>query len=223
MILRNILFSITAICACTLAAQNATDTIPDNVSRSGLGANLSFELTTPTGSHGRWSTGSGADVTIDYTFHLTPNWFVTPGIGGYYNTMGADFSPADNSITDGTVKNFGLRVPVMAGYSIDLSDNIALSFATGPQLNFNIYAREFSAPDFTNNIIRTGKPADLFDYGFNRVDLQWGFFCGITYKQHYRIGLRGAAGITRTASINDGARHLDIRRNNLALVLSYKF
>lgn len=213
------------VCACGVQAQSIAESpvLNQNPTRHGFSTHLAFELTTPTGSQGRWTTGGGATLTLAYTWYITPRWFISPGVAAFYSTMGTDFIPEYDHIYEGTVKNYGARIPLMAGYRINLPYDLSLSIATGPQLNINIYAKEHPSPDFNADIIEPGDPIDLFGCGFHRLDLQWGFFAGITYKEHYCLGLSGAAGITNVASMNQGPRQLNIRRNNVAFMLIYKF
>lgn len=212
-------------CGAGASAQDlaASPMLNQNPVRHGLSTHLAFELTTPTGSRGRWSTGGGATVTVAYTWYLNRRWFISPGIGGFYNTMGTDFIPEYGTVYEGTVKNFGARIPVYSGYNFKLPGEFDLALATGPTLNISLYAREHATPNFTAEIIEPEKAVDLFPKGFNRVDLQWSFFAGLTYKEHYCIGISAAIGLTRVASISDGPCTLNIHRNNVAFMLSYKF
>lgn len=218
------IFLFCAICVCVADAQSIAESevLNRNPARSGLSTHLAFELTTPTGSQGRWSTGGGATLSLNYTYYFTPRWFISPAIAAFYSTMGTDFIPEYDHVYEGTVKNYGARIPVQAGYCIDLPYDLNLSLSTGPQLNVNIYAKEHPSPDLEAEYIEPD-PINLFGKGFNRTDLQWSFFAGLTYKEHYCLGLAGAVGLTPAASMSWGARKLDIRRNSVAFMLIYKF
>ena len=212
-------------CAATSGAQaiGANPTLAENPARHGWSAHLAFELTTPTGSQGRWSTGGGATFTIAYTYYLTSRWFISPGLGGFYNTMGTDFIPEYGTLYEGTIKNFGVRVPVYSGYNFKLPGDFELAVATGPAININVYAREHASPNFSAEVIEPDKPVNLFGRGFNHVDLQWSFFASLTYREHYCVGISAAFGLTNVATITDGPCTLHVHRNNVALLLSYKF
>lgn len=191
--------------------------------KSGLSAHLAFELTKPTGSRGMWSTGAGGTLTLHYTHYFTNQWFISPGVGAFYSTMGTDYIPQLDRIYEGTVKNYGASVPVMAGYALHITDDLCVSFASGPQLNINVYAKEHATPDFSAPVIEPERAYNLFGCGFNRVDLQWRFYAGLTYKQHYCIGFSGGLGLTNVATMSHENHILHIHRNNVALNLSYKF
>lgn len=212
-------------CASAAVGQNIAESpvLNENPTRSGFSTHLAFEITTPSGSHGRWTTGGGATLTLSYTYYINEKWFVSPGVGAFYNTMGTDFIPEYDHVYEGTVKNYGARIPVLGGMAFRLTDDLTLALATGPLLNINIYAKEHPSPDFEATPVEPDDPINLFGHCFHRADLQWEFFAGLTYKRHYCVGISGAAGITNAASMTCGQRSLKIRRNNFALMLSYTF
>lgn len=192
--------------------------------REGWSAHLAFELTTPTGSHGRWSTGGGATLTLNYTRFLTDRLFIAPGVGGFYSTMGTDFMPEYENVYEGTVKNYGVRVPLLGGMSWKLSDDFSFALATGPLLNINIIAKEQATPDFEDGeIVDPKHEVNLFHRGFKRIDLGWEVFGGFTYKDRYSIGISGALGLTNVATMHEGPRTLNIRRNSFSIHLMYTF
>lgn len=194
---------------------------PENV--TGFSANLAFELTTPGGSQGRWTTGGGATLTVLYTRQLYSHMFASGGIAGYYSTIGTDFIPESTVITDASIKNWGIRIPLHIGMVVPTTPELNLTMSTGPQLNVNLYAHEQLPPDFSQTVPKPGESINLFGRGFHRLDLQWGFWVGLTYLKHYTIGLQGGIGLSPEASMKYGRRTLHIRRNNIALVLSYTF
>ncbi len=206
-------------------AQNSANSplVKENSGKDGFSTHLAFELTTPTGSAGRWSTGGGASLTISYSHFITDHMFIAPGVGGFYNSMGTDFIPQYNNIYEGTVKNWGVRVPILLGYQLRLAQDLNLAFATGPLLNINLYAREQATPDFNADPIEPAESINLFGQGFNRLDLQWDFYVGLIYKQRYSVGFSAGAGITNVATMTEGQRRLNIRRNNFSFMLSYTF
>ncbi len=210
---------------CELSARNIAERQllnKDPVS-NGFSTHLAFELTTPTGSCGRWTTGGGATLTLSYTHRFDERWFFSPGIGAFYNSMGTDFIPQYDHVSEGTVKNWGARFPILSGCLFKLSDDLKLAIATGPLLNINIIAKEQASPSIESESIDADESINLFGKGFHRADLQWEFLVGLTYKHHYCVGLSAGAGLTNVASMTQGQRTLNIRRNNLAIILSYTF
>ncbi len=191
--------------------------------RNGWSAQITFELTTPAGGQGHLSMGGGVSATLAYTFSLADRWFISPGAGAFFNTFGTDFIPEYGNKYEGTVKNFGLRLPVYAGPIFRLSDDFELTVASGPNINISFYAKEFAAPNYSADIADLEKLVNLMGKGFNRIDMQWGLLASLTYKTHYSIGISASAGLTDAAVISDGPCSLHIRRNNLAFTMSYKF
>lgn len=225
--IRKLILWLIAIAACQCAwAQDVADAdvVRQVPRRDGWSAHLAFELTTPTGSQGRWSTGGGATLTLSYTHFFTDRLFISPGVGAFYNSMGTDFFPEYENAYEGTVRNYGIRVPLLGGLSFKLSDNFTLSLATGPIAHINIIAREKATPDFSGDVA-IDPPGDinLFHRGFKRIDLGWEVFGGITYRGRYSVGISGAIGITPVATMSDAQRRLDIRRNNFAVHVAYTF
>lgn len=225
MIRRLIPFILALFCIARGSSQEMSATLAPNreLNRHGLSVQLAFELTTPSGSRGRWNSGGGATLTTTYIWHAARRWFISPGIGAFYNSMGTDFIPEYGNLYEGTIKNFGVRIPVYAGHDIKLPGDFKLALATGPTLNVNIYAKEHANPNFRADIIEPADPVNLFGRGFNRVDLQWSFFAGLTYKEHYCVGISSGVGLTNVATITDNHQTLHIHRNNAAIMIIYKF
>lgn len=195
--------------------------LPGGLSSSGVAVNLAFELTTPSGSHGHWATGGGGVLTVSYDHFVSPQWFIHAGVAGYYTNTGTDFVPNSETYSDASIRNWGIRVPVHIGWAVPLTPDLYLSLATGPQLNINLYAKEILPPDFSGPVPVAPPYINLFDCGFRHCDLQWGFWAGFTFLEHYTVGITAGIGLSPEASMHYGPRKLDIRRNNVALVLSY--
>lgn len=220
------LFPVLLICCglCSLA-QNPAESplLNQNPTQDGFSTHLAFQLTTPSGSHGKVTTGGGATLTVNYNIYLTDRWFFSPGIGAFYNTMGTDFVPSSDLVADGTIKNWGGRIPVLMGYKFPVWEDFSIAVATGPLLNISLYAKEQASPDFSEGYAEVPDAVNLFDHGFHHLDLQWDFFVGISYKHHYCIGISGGLGLTNVASMRAGEHNLNLRRNNVAFILSYTF
>lgn len=183
---------------------------------------LSYELAIPSGSHGLWDTGSGVALTGTYAWHPAPRWTLMPGIAAYYNTMGADYMYADHAVYDSTVKNFGLRIPLMAAYDIVDNETFKFMVATGPWLNINMYARQYAMPD-VGAAVPTPPSINLFGNGFKRVEGLWGLVLSATFHDHYTIGITSSVAFTPLASYGNHDNKIRIRRHTLAISLGYKF
>lgn len=218
-------FAVILLTAATFAFSAGARTLPDSLQRSSFSAGASFDVNIPSGSHGLWTTGSGVTAGVDYAYRFTPKWFIATGLKGYYRTFGTEFMIEHNSVFEGTVRNIGLRVPLMAGYSVPLTPQIGMSIATGPVLEVNLYARETAMPDFTagGSQIVAGTTVDMFKRGFKRVNAIWGIALGFTFAEHYYVGLAGGVAFTPLANYGNHDNKLRIKGNSIAVKLSYTF
>lgn len=188
------------------------------------GVGATFDADIPSGSQGLWKTGSGTTISFDYAYRFNPTWSLQSGIGVYYRTYGTDYPGKDVFRTQGTVKNVGLTIPVMAAYTAPVSTGIDFTAATGPALNINMYAHQSMAPEFTPDgmpWVPTG--VNLFDNGFKHVDAVWKIALGFTFASHYYVGLSGSVGFTPLASFGNHDNKVRVRGNTCAVKLAYIF
>lgn len=232
--LKQVILSLILLSGCVAAGAQTTSDKADNVKydlskgsvqlpNGGISVNLAFELTTPSGSAGRWTTGGGAYLSAVYYHYLKSQWFIASGVAGYYTSLGTDFIPGSTTYSDASIKNWGLRIPLQAGLTIPLQPDLDLTLSTGPQLNINLVANEELPPDFSQPVPVPGESISLFGKGFRRVEAQWSFWGGFTFMEHYSVGISAAIGLSPEAVMMYGPRKLLINRNNVAIVLSYKF
>lgn len=186
-----------------------------------FGVRLSMDVTVPSHSHGEYKTGSGFSVGAVYNLPVYKRLYLEPGLMFFYNTMGVEPFEIDGHLYDGSVRNLGLRLPVNIGYDINVLDNLTIGLFTGPWLNFNISSREHVLPDFEGPE-PTGS-ADMFDRGWKRFDLQWGFGLKVCFAEHYYLGLSGGVGLTPLARYGNDNKPFKMYRNSFGLALGYNF
>ena len=212
--------------SCPTFAQQGADSISvASVAEpvTGFAIDGSFELAIPSGSHGQWHTGSGAALVGSYRLPLgSQGWFFRPALGVYYNTMGNDYFYTGDAVYDGTVKNFGIRIPLMAGYTFTPNDNLSLSVATGPWMKINLFARQYGMPDATAQPA-VPRSVNLFHRGFRRVEALWGISLSATFREHYTVGITTGVAFTPLARYGNRDNKIRIRRNTIALSLGYNF
>ncbi|MDO4320811.1 MAG: outer membrane beta-barrel protein [Bacteroidales bacterium] len=206
--------------AASLAMSATAQTAGPVESRAGI--DLSYELAIPSGSRGAWDTGSGVTLAGLYKWYFAPRWTFTPALAAYYNTMGADYMVADNTVYDSTIKNFGLRLPLMIGFDVVQNDNLIFTVATGPWVNFNLYARQNAMPDALAEV-PVPPSVNLFNHGFKRVEGLWGIALNATFSDHYTVGITSSVAFTPLANYGNHDNKLRIRRNTIAISLGYKF
>lgn len=230
--------------ACSGSAFGATNYLfenPDN--RIFFGVRASLDVSSAANGGGYYSNKSGFAVGGVYNIPLWMNLYFEPGLSAFYNTFGTtDFgsfkidvpivNPEPEGPTteekdvyyqiDGTIRNFGFRVPLMVGYHFDVTDDIQVRVFTGPQLNMSLSARyhrqairipEVNTPEETISLFGTE--------GFKHLDAQWKFGAGITY-QNYTLDLSGSWGMTHMKDATTLLKR-DLRRNLFSITLGYNF
>lgn len=108
------------------------------------GVKASFDINKP----GKWKAGdmslklytSGLGFSVGgvYSHYFTDNFFLEPSLSIFYDTYGSDFivnEGMDSDYSPGIYK-VGLRIPVVIGYTFDVTDDFAVSFFTGPELDY---------------------------------------------------------------------------------------
>lgn len=211
-----IIAAIAAVASLTASAQNSEYTIfnnPDNAPY--FGARLGVDITSTSGGGDMYNNGAGFTVGAIYNIPLWQNLYFEPGLSFFYDTFGTEIqSMADGmnvNLINGSIRNFGFRIPMVAGYNFDFTDNVRIAPFTGPQLNFNVVAREH-----WDNTIEGGS---IFgEGGFKHFDLQWVIGVGVTYGKYY-VSLSGGIGMTKARSL----KYDNFRRNTVNISIGYNF
>ncbi len=217
-----------SISALTATAQDIFDN-PDN--HAHLGVRLSYELACPTDVHysianiNVLDAGSGFSAGVIYNIPVWKNLFFEPGATLYYNTYSfsndiisniGDFDPAfdDLNISGASVRQWGMRLPLIVGYHFDFIPEMRLSFFTGPELTLG-----FSAKTHLDMGKISGSANAYGSDGFlNRCDVKWRFGVGATFFDHYYAAISGAAGI---CDVYKDA--LSMRSNLFDITIGYNF
>ncbi len=191
-----------------------------------FGVEAAMEITIPDRSHGIYQAASGFKAGGFYNMPLkNSNFFFEPGVQAFYNTLGLNNIIPDNGtdgMYSGSVRNFGIRIPLYLGYSFDLPGRLNLSVATGPQLNINLITRRYLDPNF----VAPAPPAvNLFSdgKGWKRVEALWGLKLKLTFAECYSVGIDGGVVISPLASYGNRDNKIKIRRASVAISLGYNF
>lgn len=163
--------------------------------------------------------GGGIEFGGIYNVPVVANFYIEPGLKLYYNTYSLkdDFvgSLEDDMIFEKvSFKKFGMRIPVMAGYHFDFTNDIKVSVFTGPELEIGFSGKEYIKG---HNIDMSGS---LYgdDGGMKRVDLLWGVGAGITYRKFY-FGVSGGIGMLNMCDDSD----IKFHENRVTFSLGYNF
>lgn len=216
-------FALTA--ALAAAAQNPVVLPSDEITppefKLEWGVRLSMDVSFPSDGFGEYEHGAGLDGGVTVAVPLHKGLFIEPGVLLYYNTMGVGNYVIDDMPYTGSVRNFGLRIPLNFGYRFNVTDNISLALTTGPWFNFNISARQYANPNFEGPMPKTSK--NLFDYGWHRFDAQWGFGVKATFSGRYVVGISGGVGTKALATRTIDGHKMRMRRNTFTITLGYNF
>lgn len=208
--------------AMTSSAQADLLDNPDN--HAYFGARLSLDISSTADGNDYYSNGAGFSIGAVYNIPLYKNLYFEPGLSIFYDTFGTETLINDDAglpigSVDGSIRNFGFRIPIVAGYHFDFTDDMQLSVFTGPQLNLSLSAKEHIA----------GESYSIFgDRGFKHADIQWALGVGLTWQKYY-ISLSGGIGMTKardwkTRNSNNIVEKIDsFRRNNFSITIGYNF
>ncbi|MDE6287404.1 MAG: PorT family protein [Muribaculaceae bacterium] len=204
-------------------AQNTIVNNPDN--RSYFGIRVGGEVTCPGKvslydvSVGVYNNGGGVELGGIYNLPVVANFYIEPGLKFYYNTYAfkKEFIEdlQDDIIINGvSLRKFGMRIPVMAGYHFDFTEDIKVSVFTGPELEVGFSAKQYATGhniDMSASVYGDGG-------GMHRVNVLWGFGAGVSY-QHFYFGVSGGIGMVNMFSDTDEKFH----ENRVTFSLGYNF
>ncbi len=232
----------------TSGQAQAQDIFDSGDMRPHFGARLSLDITGAAGNiddmfeengiPNLTNSGFGFTASCIYNIPLYKNLYFEPGLGIFYNTVGLDgdhytvnpnpLQPSDPQwISDytinGSVRNWGFRIPLLFGYHFDFTDAMRVSVFTGPQLNIGFYQKQVYDVHYAD---LAGAPEDehvsasCYGHGFRRFDAQWVFGAAFHYNK-YSIALSGGIGMT---NLVDGQfSGYKARRNTFSITLGYDF
>lgn len=201
-----------------MAAQNKVLNNPDNSAYFGI--RVGGDITCP----GKVSAdnvgvsifknGGGIEFGGIYNMPIVANFYLEPGLKFYYDTYSVkkDFNaPLINSLS---VRKFGMRIPVMAGYHFDFAKDVKFSIFTGPELEVGFTAKAHAK----GKNIEESESMYGEDGSLNRVNLLWGIGAGVSY-QHFYFGVNGGIGMLNMLKDSDAKFH----ENRVTISLGYNF
>lgn len=166
--------------------------------------------------------GAGVDVGVIYNCPVGGGLFVEPGISFFYDTMDADYDTSiahspwqDIDRIDAWVGTWGMRVPVMVGYRIDLTPTSALFLSTGPQLEVGFTAH--LSDDMPGGSSLAG---ELYDNLLKRFDCQWKVGAGVAFGYNYYAGVEASFGLANISKYSD---RVSFHRNLVTFTVGYNF
>ena len=204
-------------------AQNSIVNNPDN--KPYFGIRLGGEVTCPGKISANnvgvsvFNNGGGVEIGGIFNYPVVANFYIEPGLKLYYNTYSlkkeiVEAIQDDIVYNSASCKKFGMRIPVMAGYHFDFTDDIKVSVFTGPELEIGFSAKEY----IKGHNIEISENMYGDDGGMNRVNVLWGIGAGISYQKFY-FGVNGGIGMVNMIKDSDATFH----ENRVTFSLGYNF
>lgn len=194
---------------------NAQDKIFDNPdNKPYFGARFSIDIDCPTQFTAKrpngdnhiindkfkaFKTGGGFELGGIYNYPIIANFYVEPGIDFYYNAYNYNKSWVGNK---GSIRKFGMSIPVMLGYHFDFTDDVKVYVFTGPELDVAFSGKahwnEGDQSVYTNVYRKDGE--------LHRANLLWDFGAGVSYQKFY-FSISGGPGLTNMSKIDNTSFH----------------
>lgn len=212
---------------------SAQSMLLDNPANRGyFGIRASGEITcpgkieTPVGKSEMFKNGGGFSVGVIYNIPVVANFTIEPGLNFYYNATGLkDFklgSIKPDLFEHASMRETGVRVPVMLGYHFDFTNDVNLAIFTGPELQVGISNDMYlTTKEVAGRSIHTA-PSNYGDNAItemNRVGCNWKFGVGFNIARNYYIGVEGAVGLTDMAKDDN----ITFKQNRVNFTLGYNF
>lgn len=207
--------------ACCFIGTHAQETLLNNPDNHGYwGVRASLDISCPGDMKimgigvDAFKNGAGFSIGGIYNAPIVANFYIEPGLNLYYNTYSLSKLFKDEIKTSSaSIRKFGMRIPVMAGYHFDFTPDAKVSVFTGPELEIG-----FTAKGHTK-IGNTSTSESLYtDDGMNRVDCLWRLGAGVTFGNYYG-SVSGAFGLANMFDIDDVSLH----ENLVSITLGYNF
>lgn len=165
------------------------------------------------GSVKMYRNGKGFTLGGVYNVYLGKGFYVEPGVSFFYDSYSYyDLKISDKDIETPSLYKTGVRIPVVAGYSFNLSENFSMSVYTGPEFNWAMGGKiKVKNRDLVGDF-----PDSLFGNFQRRVDCAWKIGVGFPYNG-FLISVDGEIGVTDLMKNPD----ISFRENRVTIGLTY--
>lgn len=220
--MKKVFISLIAALACFAgaSAQNVVNN-PDNRDYFGIRAGLDIACPGDVSSQGIgvsvFGNGAGFHVGAIYNLNVVANFYVEPGLNFFYDTYSVKKEALESNVSSSSIRKFGLRIPIMAGYHFDFTPDIKLHVFTGPELETGFIAKQHAK---VNGISMSENLYNGTD-GLKRFDFIWDFGVALSYQQ-FQIGLTGGIGMVNMME-DTGFSDVTFHENRVSISLGYNF
>lgn len=185
--------------------------------KAGFDVNFPTDWHNPSGSIKMFKKGYGFNIGGVYNAWLGKGFYLEPGVSLFYDSYSYDdlFSDAGNGIADQdpSLYKVGIRIPVVAGYEIGISENFSMNVFTGPELNYSFagkyrFHNREAWGDIEDNLFNTQR----------RIDCAWKVGVGFPFN-NFMLSVEGEFGLTDLLKNPD----ISFRENRLTIGATYYF
>ena len=212
-----------AFCQINVLAQDADDTKPM------WGIKAAFDVNIP----GKWHANGGSVKMYEHGFggivggvcniYLGHDFYLEPGISFFYDTYSCgDITLVESDYSRFTIRptiyQTGIRIPVVAGYTFDITDKYMMSVYTGPEVSY-VLKGGIRGKYINSNNEDMGEILNPYGkHGLHRkLDCAWKI--GLAFPTEYvTLNIDAAIGITDICK-ND----ISMRENRISIGLTHYF
>lgn len=230
------LFMLTAIAMASAFAGSAQTVVnnPGNTSYFGFRASLDIpcpgDVKVGDFKNEIYKNGIGFSAGFIYNIPVVANFYIEPGVSYYYNATGfkdvkiGNINIKDEAMEHASVRQMGVRIPLMFGYHFDFTPDVNLAIFTGPELEVGISSDSYLTSKSVGALPKFHTaPSNYGDHaiGFkrNRVDCSWKFGVGFNFVKNYYVGIEGAVGLADRAN----GDNISFHENRVGVTLGYNF
>lgn len=141
--------------------------------------------------------GAGGSLGAVCNLWLGSNFSLEPGALLFYDTYAYKdlyISADSNKPADPPLCKFGVRIPVMVCYTLDITDSFAIVAQTGPEFSY-AFAGKVRLKGTLLDDDKTLTDPFAKDGGQRRWDLAWKAGLAVPFES-WQVGLEGAFGLT---------------------------
>lgn len=187
-----------------------------------------------------YGTGAGFTVGAIYNLPLVANLYFEPGLSFYYNAVSIkegqlreeidQLDRAGVKLTNHSVRQSGMKIPLIFGYHFDFTKDFNLAVFTGPVLDLGFSMDAYIKFKYEGNAYRVAeslyKAEDSDrDDRMNRFNADWRVGVGVNYKNFF-ASFSGDIRMTNMYHVAENNRKYydaSYRQNLFQFTLGYNF
>lgn len=184
--------------------------------KAGFDINIPGDWHNDGGSIKMFRNGCGFNIGVVYNAWLGKGFYLEPGLSLYYDSYsyyGVFSNEGIIADKDPRLYKIGIRIPVVAGYEFNITDNLGMTIFSGPELNYS-----FAGKYVVKNRRFWGDMEDSPFITQRRVDCAWKVGVGFPIND-FTLSVEGDIGMTDLMKNPD----ISFRENRCTIGLTYYF